>query len=332
MLTDGTTIPIRRRPAGTPTVVRTREKLEVEPALSRKNTIRVSRRIVLPPQSETNVQAVCSHTGPVVLESKPQLYEKRQVSLTNGFIDVQKDVSCTIRVANFSAHERTLAKNQVLRYAKPAPETIFKVDLPENVKPSASSAVYTSEVATSDSEKPPGSEPLEASLSGSSFRNELLELPVPEGVKARVKEPEPLPSLSEIDLSDLYKDTQRRLRHMISAYVDMWDGTLGEIEDARNHITPREAAKPSRINPYRAGTWGRAEIRKAITEMKEDGVIRDAKSEWASPVVVIPKPHGTMRFCVDYRRLNELKSRTRIPSPVWRIVWTAWAKPSTSQP
>ena len=223
-LTDGTTIPIRLRPTDTPTVVRTREKLEEEPALPRENTIRVSRRIVLPPQSETIVQAVCSHTGPVVLESKPQLYEKRQVPLTNGFIEVQTDVSFTIRVANFSAHERTLAKNQVLGYAKPAPETIFQVDLPENVRPGAPCAFYTSEVATSDSEKPPGSEPVDASLSGSSFRGALLELPVPEGVKTRVKEPEPLPSLSEIDLSHLEKDTQRRFRRMLSAYADMWDG------------------------------------------------------------------------------------------------------------
>ena len=189
ILTDGMTIPIRRRPAGTPTVVRTRKKFEVEPALPRENTIRTSRRIVLPPQSETNVQAVCSYTGPVFLESKPQLYEKRQVSLTNEFIDVQKNVYLTIRVANFSAHERTHAKNQVLGYAKPAPETIFQVDLPENMRPSASSAVYTSEAATSDKGTPPGSEPGAASLSGSSFRDALLELPVPEGVKTRVKEP-----------------------------------------------------------------------------------------------------------------------------------------------
>ena len=42
-----------------------------------------------------------------------------------------------------------------------------------------------------------------ASLSGSSFRDALLELPVPEGVKTRVKEPEPLPSLIEIDFSHL---------------------------------------------------------------------------------------------------------------------------------
>ena len=49
--------------------------------------------------------------------------------------------------------------------------------------------------------------------------------------------------------------------------------------------------------------------------MKEDGVIRDAKSEWASPVVVIPKPDRSMRFCVDCRRLNELTVRDSYPLP-----------------
>ena len=39
----------------------------------------------------------------------------------------------------------------------------------------------------------------------------------------------------------------------------------------------------------------------AVTAMKEEGVIRDAKSEWASPVVLIPNSEGSIRFCVDYR-------------------------------
>ena len=43
--------------------------------------------------------------------------------------------------------------------------------------------------------------------------------------------------------------------------------------------------------------------------MKEDGVIPDATSECASPVVLIPKSNGSMRFCVDSRRLNELTVR-----------------------
>ena len=91
---------------------------------------------------------------------------------------------------------------------------------------------------------------------------------------------------------------------MLSAYADKWYGKLGKIQDSKHHVTLREDMKPFQINPYRTGPSGRAEIRKAIKAMKEEGVIRDAKSEWASPVVLIPKPDGSMRFCVDYRRLN----------------------------
>ena len=49
--------------------------------------------------------------------------------------------------------------------------------------------------------------------------------------------------------------------------------------------------------------------------MKADGVIREAKYEWVGPVVLIPNSDGSMRFCVDYRRLNELTVRDSYSLP-----------------
>lgn len=47
--------------------------------------------------------------------------------------------------------------------------------------------------------------------------------------------------------------------------------------------------------------------------MLKNGIIRVSHSPWASPIVLVKKPDGSVLFCVDYTKINQVTKKTSYP-------------------
>ncbi|GFY02092.1 hypothetical protein TNCV_5099531 [Trichonephila clavipes] len=72
---------------------------------------------------------------------------------------------------------------------------------------------------------------------------------------------------------------------------------------------------PVRQQPQRLPFAKQEEVQKLIKGMKDNDVIEPSSSAWTSPIVLVKKKDGSARFCVDYRRLNDVTKKDRYPLP-----------------
>ncbi|WVZ52626.1 hypothetical protein U9M48_003668 [Paspalum notatum var. saurae] len=86
---------------------------------------------------------------------------------------------------------------------------------------------------------------------------------------------------------------------------------------AYDHSIPwPPGAAPFNSRPYKYSPIHKTEIERQVQQMLQEGLITHSTSPFASPVLLVQKKDGQWRFCVDYRKLNELTIKNRFPLPV----------------
>ena len=81
------------------------------------------------------------------------------------------------------------------------------------------------------------------------------------------------------------------------------------------HVIETGHHRPVRSLPRRLAPAERETVQLEVEEMMKAGVIEPSYSPWASPVVLVKKKDGGVRFCVDYRKVNEVTEKDVYPLP-----------------
>ncbi|XP_076660385.1 uncharacterized protein LOC143363724 [Halictus rubicundus] len=89
---------------------------------------------------------------------------------------------------------------------------------------------------------------------------------------------------------------------------------VGNCDVVQHRIDTGDCA-PIKQAPLRLPFHRRDEVKELLAKMERQGVIEESKSPWSSPIVLVKKKDGSTRFCVDYRRLNDVTKKDSYPLP-----------------
>ena len=84
------------------------------------------------------------------------------------------------------------------------------------------------------------------------------------------------------------------------------------LEEHKIELTSEE---PMPQKPYPIPYALRRVISEEVKKMLDAVVIERADSSYVSPVVMVKKDDGTIRFCIDFRKLNKINTFDGEPMP-----------------
>ena len=98
---------------------------------------------------------------------------------------------------------------------------------------------------------------------------------------------------------------QDEVAEMKREYPEVFSDLPGKTNVCKLQISTGDAL-PVASHPYRIPDRLKEGVRDEVQKLMALGIAVPSQSPWASPVVPVPKSDGSVRVCVDFRRLNEL--------------------------
>ncbi|XP_064389549.1 uncharacterized protein LOC135337548 [Halichondria panicea] len=125
---------------------------------------------------------------------------------------------------------------------------------------------------------------------------------------------ETLFDVTEIQTPDLNPEERKQLLSLVQEFDAVCGPAPGRTTIAEHEIFVADET-PIQQRPYRVPYSRREVVKEEIHKMLEADVIRPSTSPWASPIVMVGKKDGSVRFCVDYRKLNKVARFDAYPMP-----------------
>ncbi|GFO33305.1 retrovirus-related pol polyprotein from transposon opus [Plakobranchus ocellatus] len=134
-------------------------------------------------------------------------------------------------------------------------------------------------------------------------------------------------SYKDVDVGAELTDAERQdVENLLSSFSDV----LTDLPGCTNLIEHRITLTTNKIvclKPYKLPFRSREIVEKEVKEMLRLGVIEPSTSAYSSPIVLVNKPDGTVRFCIDFRRLNSITIKDAEPIPYQEELLASFGQP-----
>ena len=122
--------------------------------------------------------------------------------------------------------------------------------------------------------------------------------------------------LDENDILNQNQDIRRKTRRLIHDYQDIFSYSApGETDLVELDLKLKPGTQPIRQKFRPLNPKMEEDLDKQIKDWLTQGVIEESDSPWSSPLVPVKKKDGSVRWAVDYRRVNNSLVQDSFPLP-----------------